>query len=382
MKAAVCLFGAMLAVTLAPAAAATTNGVRLLRTPEGGIQPQAVTDAQGEVHLLYFKGEAKAGNLFYVRTHGNQEGFSRPMPVNCQPGSAVAVGTIRGGQLALGRNGRVHAVWNGAGEAESHAGASMFYTRLNDAGTVFEPERDLITYAAGLDGGGSLAADSDGNVFVFWHAPRPGNTRGEAGRALFLARSTDNGKSFARETEASPPDAGACACCGMRAFVGQTGGLYALYRGAADGLNRDMLLLMSRDHGSKFELLHRNPWRIPTCPMSSASFAGSGERTFACWETDGEVFLATIQGVKVSATTNPPAGGARRKHPVIAANARGETLLAWTEGTGWQRGGSVAWQGFDSSGQPTAIRGRAEGVPVWGLVAVVARQDGSFTIFH
>ena len=31
-----------------------------------------------------------------------------------------------------------------------------------------------------------------------------------------------------------------------------------------------------------------------------------------------------------------------RKHPVVAGNARGETILAWTEGVGWNRGGSVA----------------------------------------
>jgi hypothetical protein len=382
MKALLCLFGVVLPVLLAPATAARTNGVQLLRTPHGGIQPQAVTDAGGAVHLLYFKGEPKAGDLFYTRQDSGRADFRKPIRVNRQSGSAVAVGTIRGAQLALGRNGRVHVVWNGAGEAKSHPGAAMFYARLNDAGTAFEPERDLITFAAGLDGGGSVAADGEGNVFVFWHAPKPGNTRGEPGRALFMARSTDDGKTFARESEASPPDAGACACCGMRAFADRAGRLHALYRGAEDKLNRDMLLLTSRDLGAKFELVQRHPWRVPTCPMSSAFFTASGDRTFAAWETDGEVFLAAIQDGKASPPASPLPGGARRKHPVVAVNARGEALLAWTEGTGWQRGGSVAWQVFDAAGRPAAEKGRAEGVPVWGLVAAVARADGSFAIFY
>jgi hypothetical protein len=57
--------------------------------------------------------------------------------------------------------------------------------------------------------------------------------------------------------------------------------------------------------------------------------------------------------------------------------------MAWTEGTGWQRGGAVAWQVFDANGKPTEEKGRlAEGVPTWSLVAAVAGGDGSFVIYH
>jgi hypothetical protein len=54
----------------------------------------------------------------------------------------------------------------------------MVFARLNDAGTEFEPERNLIHAAYGLDGGGAVAADTAGDVYVFWHAPTPG-TEGE-----------------------------------------------------------------------------------------------------------------------------------------------------------------------------------------------------------
>ena len=56
--------------------------------------------------------------------------------------------------------------------------------------------------------------------------------------------------------------------------------------------------------------------------------------------------------------------------------------LVWTEGMGWNRGGSVAWQVFDKSGRPTRARGRADGVPVWSLVAVFAQPSGDFTILY
>jgi len=42
---------------------------------------------------------------------------------------------------------------------------------------------------------------------------------------------------------------------------------------------------------------------------------------------------------KVSQPVSPATKG---KHPVAVGNARGEVLLAWTEGTGWGKGGAVA----------------------------------------
>src|SRR5687767_5380335 len=89
--------------------------VEVLRTPDGGIQPQAVTDARGTIHLVYYRGEAGAGDLFYRRRDAAQETWSKPIRVNSVPGSAVAAGTIRGGHLAVGKDGRVHVVWFGSG---------------------------------------------------------------------------------------------------------------------------------------------------------------------------------------------------------------------------------------------------------------------------
>ena len=37
-------------------------------------------------------------------------------------------------------------------------------------------------------------------------------------------------------------------------------------------------------------------------------------------------------------------GSGIRKHPSVAINAAGERLFAWTEGTAWARGGTVAWE--------------------------------------
>src|ERR1043166_7808540 len=119
--------------------------VTLLRTPDHGIQPQAAVDCQGVVHLIYYKGEAGGGDIFYVRQEPGQTTFSKPLPVNSHSGSAIAAGTIRGAQLAIGKNGRVHVAWNGGKGAgtvmiDGVKVTPLLYTRLNDAGAGFEPE--------------------------------------------------------------------------------------------------------------------------------------------------------------------------------------------------------------------------------------------------
>ena len=80
--------------------------------------------------------------------------------------------------------------------------------------------------------------------------------------------------------------------------------------------------------------------------------------------------------------TMAPGDARAMRHPSLAVNAAGDTLLAWTEGTGWQKGGSLAWQVFDRNGRAVGEPGRAPGVPVWGLVAAVAKRDGTFAVIY
>ncbi|MBI1940001.1 MAG: hypothetical protein HYS33_00680, partial [Acidobacteria bacterium] len=92
--------------------------VTLLRAPDGGIQPRTVMDAQGAVHMNYFTGDARGGDVFYVRRNPRGRGFTAQIRENSQVGSDVAVGTVRGPQIAQGRNGRVLVVWMGSEKAE------------------------------------------------------------------------------------------------------------------------------------------------------------------------------------------------------------------------------------------------------------------------
>jgi hypothetical protein len=369
------------------------------RLPNGGIQPEAVLDPRGVLHLLYFAGDPAGGDLFYVHSADLGATFSTPVRVNSQPGSAIATGTIRGGQLAVGRGGRIHVSWNGSSIAEPTAainpdlkkpGAPLLYARSTTDGTRFEPQRNLNLHVYSLDGGGAIAADTAGNVYAAWHGNKEGEARGEDQRKVWLTRSIDDGATFGEAAPAWDTATGTCSCCQTRLLATASGGLALLYRSATNQTNRDVYLLTSHDGGRSFAGSRVQPWSLNACPMTSMSLAAAGGRMMAAWETAGQVYVGTVDASagKVPVVVSAPAAQAApvdapgRKHPRVALARSGASILVWTERTGWARGGSFAWQVFDDGGRLAGPIGSGSPIPVWSFAAAVARPDGGFVVFY
>ena len=376
---------------LSAATAADKEIVLVAAVPGGGIQPQLIL-AQEVLHLIYYAGDPKHGDVFYTRSEDFGRTFAAPIRVTSQAGSAIAMGAIRGAQLSVGKSNRVHVAWNGSDAAEPRGpinpesgkpGSPMLYARLNDAGTAFEPQRNLMLDTFGLDGGGSVAADHSGNVFVAWHGKAPGAREGEAGRQVWIAQSQDEGRTFAKEHPATTEPTGACGCCGLRLFADSRGEIYGLYRSAKENVHRDIYLLRSSNAGKTFSLAQLHKWDLNACPMSSMAFFEAGDEVLGAWETETQVYFAPVNravDLAKRAMLAPPGEKPKRKYPAIARNRRGETLLAWVEGAGWQRGGVLGWQLFDRAGLPAGASEARRDVPVWSFPAVFVRPDEGFTI--
>jgi hypothetical protein len=134
-----------------------------------------------------------------------------------------------------------------------------------------------------------------------------------------------------------------------------------------------------------FDAVKIDEWKVGQCVMSSASLVDAPNGVLAAWETQGQVFWTRIdrESGKPGRSNGAPGKSSNRKHPVVASNAKGEVILAWTEGMDWDKAGSLAWQVYDKSGRPIdELKGKADGVPKWSLVATFARPDGGFTVVY
>ncbi len=386
-----------LSLALLCSVAAVAGGgpdVETVLLPSCGLQPQAVYHGR-TLHVVYFEGDPKAGDVVYLRSDDGGATFDLVRQVNSQSGSAVATGTIRGPQLSVDGDGRPHVVWNGSTIAEPrgplnpempadnpHNGTPLLYARLGDDGR-FEPQRNLMQKTWGLDGGATVAADSAGGVYVGWHGKADGAKKGEKGRRVWLASSSDHGRTFSAEREIYGSKTGACACCGMTLFAGP-GGVAGLYRSARKIKHRDTYLFSANDPDRKFRGARLDEWEIAACPMSSMSLIAGETGLLAGWETAGQVLFTDV-GADGRAAREPTAAGGEaknRKHPRLARNSRGETLLVWTEVAGWGKPGAVRRQAFDAAGTPLGEPVDAGRVPPWSFGAVAANPDDTFTILR
>ena len=367
--------------------------VTLVRVPHGGIQPEVVSDGRGVLHLIYFTGDPKAGDLYYARSTDSGSTFSPAVRVNSQQGSAIAVGTIRGWPAGAWprrtRSRCVERIRCGASarpreSRQRTAQRAISLRAVERRGNRVRASTRSRRRSYGLDGGGSIAADTGGNVYAAWHARAAGGESGEDRRRVWIARSTDDGATFGDEQPAWKEPTGACGCCGLRMLAGSANSLYVLYRSATSLTHRDIYLLEATGRGRSFRGSKVQAWDIDACPMSSMAIASAATHIVGAWETAGQVYVGEVDtnAARIPAPTPVTGATGRRKHPRLAANANGDVLVVWTEGTAWARGGSLAWQALDVSGHPATVIGEAPGVGVWSFAAPAARRDGGFVILY
>ena len=346
--------------------------VEVVRIPDGARMPRAVIDESGTMHVIYFEGVMSGGDLFYVSRGRGHDTWSAPMLVNREPRSVVGMGPIDGGQLAIDSRNVIHVVWFQTNPTR------IFYTRSQQNTDLFETQRMLWTENDGsFEASPTVATDLEGNVFALWHAG--GSEDYERGVHLVVSR--DEGRTFGQVQKVSKIDEGACGCCNMAALTGLSGEVYVSYRSAAQNIRRGQRLLTLSDAGRRFDdqLIHE--WEIGACPVTTTTLSNGPEATKIAWETDGQVYFASVDRLDVFAS---PQGTPRfrRKNPVVAVNQRSQTLLAWGDGPGLRAGGTLHWSIFDSSGRQTNQNGDGPTVPSGSAPAVIVQPDDSFTILY
>src|SRR5215211_7434225 len=205
-------------------------------------EPATAPAADGSFYVTWVNHDAKQADVMLARFNHDGAMQGSPVRVNRQQGLATA---WRGDQpsVAVAPDGAVYVLWTARVEAGSKDGTDVFLSVSNDRGQSFASEVKVNDdKAPGPHGMHSLAVATDGRIYAAWldernvHAPKPSaKAEGhhiESNRDLYLASSTDGGRTFFPNRKVASE---ACPCCKTSLAVSADGSLYAGWRQVLPG---------------------------------------------------------------------------------------------------------------------------------------------------
>ena len=349
-------------VLLGPALPAVADGhgrsanVRANRSaPTGCFVPDVVVDAKGVLHMVY----ALNRLAYYARSTDNGVTFSQLVQVNSEGTVEFKMGE-RGPKLAVGSDGVIHVVWVDCWAP----GVATFvrYARSHDGGKTFEP-RQTVSSMNGVDGV-TMTADGAGHVVVFWHVDHPPQSDIPQATWLHLARSSDNGITFAGDEhiEITNHSGLACSMCMMRARTGSDGSIYLAFRSAERNI-RDFYVLKGSPDDNKFTAIRVNEdnWELKTCPMCGPELTTvAGGRQLCAFMSRHQVYWSVSDDRVTTFTLHvaTPTSEKDEIYPSAVANRKGEVLLVWQVGPMSRTGqATVKWACYTLDGRFTGQQG-------------------------
>jgi hypothetical protein len=262
-------------------------------------EPATASATDGTFYVAWVNHDATQADVMIARFTSDGQMQGSPVRVNREAGIATA---WRGDQpsVAVAADGAVYVVWTARVDSADKHGTDLYLSVSNDRAQTFSSSvkinDDKVPGAHGMH---SLAVAKDGRIFVGWldernvHAPQP-STKGEghhmeSNRDLFLAYSTDGGRTFSRNQKVA---AEACPCCKTALAVSPDGTLYAGWRQVLPGSFRHIAVVSSTDGGATFsapKIVSDDRWVLQGCPVSGPSLSvDSGGKLKVLWFAGGE----------------------------------------------------------------------------------------------
>lgn len=309
--------------------------------------------------------------------------------VNPQPGTATA---WRGDQpsIAVGKNGTVYVVWTARVESNGRKGTDLYLSVSSDMGQTFgtpvKINDDKVPAAHGMH---SLGVTDDGRIYVSWldernvAAPKPSTKADghhmESNRELFIADSSDGGRTFSRNRKIASD---ACPCCKTALAIGPDGTVYVGWRHVLPGNYRHIAITSSSDSGVTFSkpvIVSDDKWVLHGCPVSGPSLSVADNGTLkVLWYAAGE---ANATGVYF-AESNDKGRSFSQRQLVAQEGIRGTPVL-----TAGNKGDVAVWEMTGNNGAETKFRAvGANGAAVSigsnvELPAAAFSKDGLFVAY-
>jgi BNR repeat-like domain len=264
-------------------AAAPPQPIQISAPGIDAAEPATATAGDGTFYVAWVNHDAKQADVMLARFNNKAEMQGAPVRVNRQAGVATA---WRGDQpsVAVASDGAVYVLWTARVDAGDKHGTDIYLSASTDRGQSFASEvkvnDDKVPGAHGMH---SLAVAKDGRIYAGWlderniHAPMP-STKAEghhmeSNRDLYLATSTDGGRSFSANRKVASD---ACPCCKTSLAVAADGTLYAGWRQVLPGSFRHIAVASSTDGGTKFSapvIVSDDRWMLQGCPVSGPSLS-------------------------------------------------------------------------------------------------------------
>jgi hypothetical protein len=262
---------------------ATPQPIQISAAGVDAAEPATATATDGTFYVEWVNHDAKQADVMLAHFNHKGESLGSPVRVNREAGVATA---WRGDQpsVAVGSDGAVYVLRTARVDAGDKHGTDIYLSASTDRGQSFVSEvkvnDDKVPGAHGMH---SLAVAKDGRIYAGWldernvQAPMP-STKAEghhmeSNRDLYLATSTDGGRSFSANRKVASD---ACPCCKTSLAVAADGTLYAGWRQVLPGSFRHIAVASSTDGGTKFSapvIVSDDRWMLQGCPVSGPSLS-------------------------------------------------------------------------------------------------------------
>jgi hypothetical protein len=311
---------------------------RLVHGPEPPFSsfPTPAFDANGTLWVAFVEGE----RVFVSSSEDLGKSFAPAVTVTPDPEPVDANGEGRP-KIAFASD-AILVSWTRKME-EPYTGLIRF-SRSTDGGKSFS--RPLTLNDDGIVTGhrfDALAVSPSGEVLVAWIDKRDlerAKSKGEpyAGAAVYLAASSDGGRSFRPNRKLED---NVCECCRLSFAFDSRGEASLLVRDVLDGGIRDHVLLRVIDEPerTKSERVTFDDWKIDACPHHGPSlWIDEMDRYHIAWFSAGErsgIGAFYARSTDGGRTFERPVrlGGERAAHPFVLG-ARGAVFVAWLEADG------------------------------------------------
>lgn len=214
--------------------------------------------------------------------------------------------------------------------------SALRFVRSSDGGRTWsEPVTVTDDGEFGSNSFHALHASDDGTLFAAWLDSREGKS------AVFLSRSTDEGRTWEPNRRISLGEA--CPCCRTAIATAPHGVVYLAWREVTAGNVRDIVVARSTDNGTTFgpaTRVHADGWVIDGCPHAGPSMqVDSHGRVHIAWWTgkEGAAGVWYAKSADGSRFSEPvPLGVARQSRPAhvqLALTPDDRIVTAWDDGT-------------------------------------------------